>query len=139
MKCLKKYHFSENAKIITSKIPGPKSEVLLKMQDELESNNRSYPRGIPIVFDKAKGACVIDIDGNMYLDFFSGCGVLNFGHNNSEIIAELKKYSDVILQSVDFPTKPKIDFMEKLLSILPKEMLGKYKINLGGADRFRCC
>ena len=128
----KKYHFSENAKIVTSRIPGPKSEELLKKQEELESNNRSYPRGIPIAFDKARGASVTDVDGNMYLDFFSGCGVLNFGHNNLEILEELKNYPDTILQSLDFPTKPKIDFMEKLLSILPKEMLGKYKINFGG-------
>ena len=114
-KMFEEYHFSENAKIITSKIPGPKSEELLIKQEELESNNRSYPRGIPIAFDKAKGASVTDVDGNMYLDFFSGCGVLNFGHNNPEIIVELKNYPDAILQSVDFPTKPKIDFMEKLI------------------------
>lgn len=127
-----KYHFSENAKIITSKIPGSKSEGLLKKQEELESNNRSYPRGIPIAFDRAKGASVTDVDENMYLDFFSGCGVLNFGHNNSDILAELKNHEGTIMQAVDFPTKAKIDFMEKLLSILPKEMIGKYKINFGG-------
>lgn len=128
----KDFNFSENAKIITSDIPGPKSKELLRKQEELESSNRSYPRGIPIAFDKAKGACIMDVDGNMYLDFFSGCGVLNFGHNNPEIIAEIKNYPDAILQSVDFPTKPKIDFMEKLLSILPEEMLNNYKINFGG-------
>lgn len=127
-----KYHFSENAKIVTSRIPGPKSEELLKKQEELESNNRSYPRGIPIAFDKARGASVTDVDGNMYLDFFSGCGVLNFGHNNPDILDELKEHDDTIVQAVDFPTKAKIDFMEKLLSILPKEMIGKYKINFGG-------
>lgn len=127
-----KYHFSENAKIVSSKIPGAKSRELLKKQEELESNNRSYPRGIPIAFDKAKGASVTDVDGNLYIDFFSGCGVLNFGHNNSDILEDLKNSPDAILQAVDFPTKVKIDFMEKLLSILPNEMLGKYKINFGG-------
>ena len=131
-KMFEKYHFSENAKIITSKIPGSKSEELLKKQEELESNNRSYPRGIPIAFDMAKGASVTDVDGNMYVDFFSGCGVLNFGHNNADILAELKNHDGTIMQTVDFPTKAKIDFMEKLLSILPKEMIGKYKINFGG-------
>lgn len=127
-----KYHFSENAKITTSKIPGPKSEELLRKQEEFESNNRSYPRGIPIAFDRARGASVIDVDGNVYLDFFSGCGVLNFAHNNPEILEEIGQHSDAIIQSVDFPTKPKIDFMEKMLSILPEEMMGKYKINFGG-------
>lgn len=126
------YHFSENAKIVTSTIPGPKSEALLRKQEKLESNNRSYPRGIPIAFDKARGSSIVDVDGNLYIDFFSGCGVLNFGHNNVDIVEDIKLNPDVILQSVDFPTEVKIGFMEKLLSILPKEMLGKYKINFGG-------
>ncbi len=128
----KKYHFSENAKIITSEIPGKKSKELLKKQEQLESNNRSYPRGIPIAFDKARGAAITDVDGNLYLDFFSGCGVVNFGHNNPDVLKELEKCTDSIIQSVDFPTKIKIDFMEKLLDSLPEEMKGEYKINFGG-------
>ena len=127
-----KYHYSEAPNIVTKKIPGPKSKELLKKQEELESNNRSYPRGIPIAFDKAKGATVTDVDGNMYLDFFSGCGVLNLGHNNSDILESLKNYPDAIIQAVDFPTKIKINFMENLLAILPEGMLGGYKINFGG-------
>lgn len=129
---LKKYHFSENAKIVSPAVPGLKSMELLMKQEEMESNNRSYPRGIPIAFDKAKGANITDVDGNMYIDFFSGCGVLNFGHNNPDILADISKYPNAILQAMDFPTKIKIDFMEKLLASLPKEMQGKCKINFGG-------
>jgi len=36
------------------------------------------------------------------------------------------------MQVVDFPAKNKIDFIEKLLSILPTKMKDKYKINFGG-------
>lgn len=127
-----RYHFSENAKIVTQKIPGPNSENLLRRQEELEGNNRSYPKGIPIAFDKAKGAIVTDVDGNEYIDFFSSCGVMNLGHNNPDILDELKKHPDAIVQAVDFPTRVRIDFSERLLSALPDEMLGKYKINFGG-------
>lgn len=126
------YHFFENAKIITSKVPGPNSEDLLRRQEELEGNNRSYPRGIPIAFDKAKGAIVTDVDGNAYIDFFSSCGVMNLGHNNPDILDELKRYPDAIAQAMDFPTKARIDFSEKLLESLPVGMLGKYKVNFGG-------
>ncbi|MDP3957490.1 MAG: aspartate aminotransferase family protein [bacterium] len=127
-----RYHFSENARIITSMVPGPKSKDLLKKQGELEGNNISYPRGIPIAFDKAKGAVVTDVDGNTYIDFFSSCGVMNLGHNNTDILDEMKNYPDIIVQAVDFPTKARIDFSEKLLKSLPKEMLGQYKLNFGG-------
>jgi len=33
------YHFFENAKIITNKVPGDKSLELLAEQDKIESNN----------------------------------------------------------------------------------------------------
>ena len=127
-----RYHFSEDARIITSTVPGPESEELLRAQEELEGDNISYPKGIPIAFDKAKGAIVTDVDGNMYIDFFSSCGVLNLGHNNSDILDELKKYPDTIIQAVDFPTKARIEFSKKLLDSLPEEMRGQYKVNFGG-------
>ena len=105
------YHLSDNAKIVTKSVPGPKSIELLKTQEKLESNNRSYPRGIPLAFDLAKGAIIQDMDGNRYIDFFAMCGVLNLGHNNPYILDALKKYEGKIMQAVDFPTEVKIDFM----------------------------
>ena len=60
------------------------------------------------------------MDGNIFIDFLSGCGVLNMGHNNPDILGEIKKSSDIIMHILDFPTKIKIDFMEQLLSSLPK-------------------
>lgn len=128
----KKYHLSENAKIITNFIPGKKSLKLLSLQDELESQNRSYPRGIPIALDRAKGSIIVDVDGNYYIDFISGCGVFNLGHNNQDIINFLKKYDNLITQAVDFPTKIKIEFMQSLSEKLPESLMGKVKINFGG-------
>ncbi len=128
----KRYHFTENARIITLKVPGPQSKKLLRKQEKYESKNRSYPRLIPIAFDKARGATVTDEDGNTFLDFFSGCGVFNLGHNNPDILKKLGFFEDNIIQAVDFPTKTKINFMEKLFSVLPKKMRGNYKINFGG-------
>ena len=126
------YHLSDNAKIITKSVPGPKSIELLKIQERLESNNRSYPRGIPLAFDLAKGAIIQDVDGNRYIDFFAGCGVLNLGHNNPDILDTLKRYEGKIVQAVDFPTSVKIDFMQHLLALLPKTLRGKCKMNFGG-------
>ena len=127
-----KYHLSDTAKIITKSIPGPKSLALLKKQEELESRNRSYPRGIPIAFGRAKGSIVEDVDGNRYIDFISGCGVFSLGHNNQKIIGSLKKYDGLITQAVDFPTKVKIEFMQALSDVLPELLRGKCKINFGG-------
>ncbi|KRQ86107.1 Putrescine aminotransferase [Caloramator mitchellensis] len=42
-------------------------------------------------FVRADGTKVYDEDGNEYIDFLGGYGALNVGHNNKEILAEIKK------------------------------------------------
>lgn len=124
-------HSSSQVKIITE-IPGPKSAALLKKQEQLESNNRSYPRGIPIAFAQGKGAIIEDVDGNTFIDFLSGCGVFNLGHNNPYILDAVNGRGDSLTQTVDFPTETKIKFMERLNDALPDSLRDKVKINFGG-------
>ena len=128
----KKYHLSDNAKIITRSVPGPESQKLLSEQEEFESNNRSYPRDIPLAFDLSKGSILQDVDGNQYIDFTSNCGVFNLGHNNEFILNELKKMDGKISQSVDYPTPTKIEFLKSLFKALPQSLQGKWKVNFGG-------
>ena len=49
---------------------------------ELESGVRSYSRGWPAVFTRAKGSVLTSEDGKEYIDFFAGAGTLNYGHNH---------------------------------------------------------
>ncbi|QCX33779.1 aspartate aminotransferase family protein [Caloramator sp. E03] len=42
-------------------------------------------------FVKAEGTKVYDEDGNEYIDLLGGYGALNVGHNNKEILEEIKK------------------------------------------------
>ena len=48
----------------------------------LESEVRYYCRDFPTVFTKGIGCKLFDEQGREYLDFFSGAGTLNYGHNN---------------------------------------------------------
>ncbi|MEK7598836.1 MAG: aspartate aminotransferase family protein [Patescibacteria group bacterium] len=128
----KNLHASSGAKIITKSVPGPKSIALLKKQNELESNNRSYPREIPIALQRGRGAIIEDVDSNKFIDFLSGCGIFNLGHNNPFITEAIKNHDDIITQAVDFPTKIRINFVERLNSVLPKTIRNKMKVNFGG-------
>lgn len=47
-----------------------------------ESEARSYCRGFPVLFSRAKGSHLYDDDGEAYIDFLCGAGALNYGHNN---------------------------------------------------------
>lgn len=126
------YHLSEKENIVTGSIPGPNSRELLQKQDQMEANNRSYPRSIPVAFERALGSIIEDVDGNQFIDFFAGCGVLNVGHNNPDVMADIEKQQKKLIQSLDFPTKNKIDFMDELDASLPRELQGNVKFNFCG-------
>ncbi|OPA80594.1 diaminobutyrate--2-oxoglutarate transaminase [Paenibacillus selenitireducens] len=81
---------------------------------ELESNVRSYCRSFPKVFGKAKMCEMYDEDGQRYLDFFSGAGALNYGHNNPYIKDSLMNYleTDGILHALDMFTEAKRTFLD---------------------------
>ena len=75
----------------------------LEAFEELESQVRSYVRAWPAVWSRAHGASLWDEHGREYLDFFSGAGGLNYGHNPDEMIAALTRYlqSQGIMHSLD--------------------------------------
>lgn len=84
------------------------------IQVEFESNVRSYCRSFPDVFDTAEGALVLGIKGRHYLDFLSGCGSLNYGHNHPSLQEALLSYigNNGIAMSLDMETRSKNEFME---------------------------
>ena len=59
---------------------------------DLESEVRSYCRAFPTVFTWARGYKLGDLQGKEYIDFFSGAGALNYGHNNPAMKARLLNY-----------------------------------------------
>ncbi len=126
------YHLADNAAIVTDTVPGPHSLELLEKQHEMESRNRSYPQSIPLAFERALGSIIEDVDGNRFIDFFAGCGVLNVGHNNRDVMADVEKQQKQLIQSLDFPTRNKIAFMEELHAALPRELQGNVKFNFCG-------
>lgn len=124
-------HFSDAPRVDTS-IPGPASERLLDRQERLDSNAVAYPKSIPIAIDEAKGATLKDADGNLFLDFFGGIGVLNVGHSNPYVLDGVKDQLDRVVHTVDFPTEARLDLIEKLDEIAPGALAGNNKVVFGG-------
>ncbi len=86
----------------------------MKIFEELESEVRSYARNFPRIFKRAKGEFMYDEDDNEYIDFLSGAGALNYGHNHPVLRQKLIEYinSDGITHSLDLYTDAKKEFME---------------------------
>jgi diaminobutyrate-2-oxoglutarate transaminase len=85
----------------------------MQVFDEFESGVRSYCRAFPDVFIHASGAWITGRSGRRYIDFFSGAGALNYGHNPPGLKRALIAYleADGLLQGLDMATVAKERFL----------------------------
>jgi diaminobutyrate-2-oxoglutarate transaminase len=117
---------------VTGSIPGPRSRVLLDRQAQRESNARTYPRRLPIAIGRAQGSYIEDVDGNVFIDFLTGAGVLALGHNHPEVVESVERQLRVLCHGLDFPTELKDEFVSLQLSLLPESMRDEMKIQFCG-------
>lgn len=117
---------------VATAVPGPESLRLLGRQEERESNARTYPRGIPLALRSGRGAYLEDVDGNRYLDFLSGAGVLALGHSHPRIVRAVREQADELMHGLDFPTPIKDEYVQALLDMLPAHAPDDYKIHFCG-------
>ncbi|MGA9875435.1 MAG: aspartate aminotransferase family protein [Solirubrobacteraceae bacterium] len=124
-------HF-EPAPAIVGEVPGPRSREMLAEQDELESSARSYPRSVPVAIEEGRGATMRDVDGNTFIDFFGGAGVLNVGHNLPAAAKAATDQQQKLVHALDFPTTPKLRLMRKLKTLLPGRLRESARFHFGG-------
>ena len=101
---------------------------------ELESNVRSYCRAWPAVWSRARGARLEDEDGREYLDFFSGAGALNYGHNPPPLKRALISYleEDGVLHALDMSTRAKREFLLRFDELILRPRGMSYKLQFTG-------
>lgn len=79
-------------KIITGTLPGPKAKAIIdRRQEAIPSAIRCI---YPLVIDRGEGAMLEDVDGNQFLDWVGGVGVLNVGYSQPEMIEAVKDQAD---------------------------------------------
>ena len=102
--------------------------------EQFESEVRLYSRIFPTVFTRAKGACLFDEHDRRFIDFLSGAGSLNYGHNNPQFKHALIRYleQDGITQSLDLATSAKRQFIERFRSVILEPRALDYKLQFTG-------
>lgn len=107
---------------------------IMETFQRLESEVRSYCRSFPVLFSGAKGSFLYDAEGNRYLDFLSGAGTLNYGHNNPAIKQAVIEYlqGDNILHSLDLSTVAKKRFLERFGKVILEPRGMDYKVQFTG-------
>jgi len=117
------------APLLKTPPPGPKSQAYLAYQSSHESSTVSYSKGMPMAIQRAKGATVEDVDGNLYIDFFAGAGVMNVGHSNPTVVEAVTKQIGQLTHALDFPTPSRKLLVETLSTVLPKTLS---RLSFGG-------
>jgi 4-aminobutyrate aminotransferase / (S)-3-amino-2-methylpropionate transaminase / 5-aminovalerate transaminase len=114
--------------------PGPKSQDLLKMRDEHVARGISYV--LPIFIEEAHGAMIKDVDGNEYIDFTTGIGVLNIGHNHPAVVKAIKKQADQYLHTCFMVTmyEPYVRLAAGLNKLAPGNFAKKTAFFNSGAE-----
>ena len=79
-------------KIITETLPGPKAQAIIDRREV------AVPSAIrcsyPVVIERGEGAMIEDVDGNKFLDWIGGGGVLNIGFSQPEVVEAVKEQAD---------------------------------------------
>jgi len=117
---------------VSGPLPGPRSTALLERQETWESSARTYPRRLPIAIDRGEGSFVVDLDGNVFIDFLSGAGSLPLGHSHPELIAAIQAQLPRFQHGLDFPTEIRDEFASMQLALLPDDLRAKAKIAFCG-------
>ena len=108
--------------------------------DLIARRDASVPRGVasaaPIYASYAENAELWDVDGNRYIDFVGGIGVLNTGHRHPGVVAAAKAqedhYTHTSFQVV--PYAPYIELAEKLNALAPGSAPKKTLLVTTGAE-----
>jgi len=114
---------------IKTKIPGPKSLEYLKISDEYEP--KCMTQQFPLVWDRASGVSVTDVDGNTFVDMTSGVLVTNVGHSHPEHVESIREQVGRLMNCYDFPTPQRIEFSKKLVEKTPENLDRAFLLTTG--------
>jgi len=118
---------------IITELPGPKSKELLKIKEQYVV--RGYGNACSMFADRAEGALVQDLDGNVFIDFAGGIGILNAGHCPPEVVQALKMQIDQYLHTGHiFLMEPLVRLAARLAEITPGDFAKKVMMVNSGAE-----
>lgn len=79
-------------RIVTGTVPGPGAQAVIERRKEATPGAIGCP--YPVVIRRGEGAMIEDVDGNYFLDWIGGVGVLNIGYSYPEIVDAVKEQAE---------------------------------------------
>jgi 4-aminobutyrate aminotransferase/(S)-3-amino-2-methylpropionate transaminase len=104
---------------LLTEIPGPRSREILERKERVVADPLSIY--LPIVAAECRGSTITDVDGNTFVDFTGGVGVLNVGHAHPRVVEAVQEQAAKFLHT-DFtmiPYELYVTLAERLLAVAP--------------------
>lgn len=115
-------------------LPGQKSKGLVERRNKIVPKGVS--NGVPTFAKTAKGALIIDVDGNTFIDFVGAIGVMNVGHGHPKVKHALNEQIDQFIHT-GFNVmmyESYIELAERLASLAPGKHEKKVLLQNSGAE-----
>jgi 4-aminobutyrate aminotransferase / (S)-3-amino-2-methylpropionate transaminase / 5-aminovalerate transaminase len=100
-------------------VPGPRSQEILERKERAVASPLEVY--LPVVVAEAHGSTLTDVDGNTFIDFTGGVGVLNVGHTHPRVVEAVQEQAARFIHT-DFTIVPYEVFVtlaERLLEVAP--------------------
>ena len=115
--------------------PGPKSRQLAGRLTKVEPPTSSViPRGqTPVFWERTRGANIVDVDGNLYVDLTAGFCVATAGHSNPRIVRAIAEQSERMMHSQGGlnPNETRVELAERLAERAPGDLSVSHIANTG--------
>ena len=98
-----------------TELPGPKAREYMAKSQQYEPRSIGYQE--PLVWEKASGCLITDVDGNEFLDWCSGIVVTNIGHCHPHYVEQVKAQAEKLFNCYDFISPPRVDLAAKLVEM----------------------
>ena len=117
--------------------PGPRSLDLSRRIAAAEAPgiNTLYGGEPNVFWHEARGANVVDVDGNIYVDLTSGFGVAAVGHRHPRVVEAVRRQSETLLHGLGDAAghAVRVELAERLLALAPWPRARVY-FAVSGAD-----
>jgi 4-aminobutyrate aminotransferase len=119
---------------IRGPLPGPRAQAVIERDQEFVSP--SYTRCYPLVAARGEGAMVEDVDGNRFLDFNAGIGVVATGHCHPRVVEAIQQQAArlIHMSGTDFYYEELVALAEKLSAIAPGDAPRRVSFGNSGAE-----
>jgi len=102
--------------------PGPASRAMGERLHAVESRNVTHVSAVwPVFWEEARGANVVDADGNVYLDLTGAFGVALLGHGHPGVSEAAARQAAALVHGMGdvHPPAVKLRYLERLAALAP--------------------